>query len=328
MRILPAIAAILALVTPARADEQAILEKGRNATDAFIAGNLDHLWQAMTPGLQAVFGERAGLSSFHEQVLAGLGEQREIESETVSLENGFNIYRQVAGWSETPTGVMTQWSFDASGAIAGFLITEVQGAASDYLDYETQADLRLPFNGEWYVFWGGRVLEDNYHIIDVGQRFAYDFIIHDADGNSYSGEKDRLESYYCWGAEILAPADGRVIAAVGDLPDQLIGETDAQNPAGNHVILELAENEYAFLVHLQAGSLRVREGDTVSQGDVLGLCGNSGNTSEPHLHFHLQTTPDLMNGEGLPAQFQSYLADGEPVDRGEPIRGQIVAAQD
>ncbi len=161
---------------------------------------------------------------------------------------------------------------------------------------------------------------------DPAQRFAYDFLVHE-DGQSFSGDPQTLESYHCWGREILSPAAGEVIATVHDLPDLPIGETDPQNPAGNHVILALAENEFVFLAHMQQGSITVQQGDEVAQGDVLGLCGNSGNTSEPHLHLHLQTTPDLTAGEGLPAQFLDYLADGEPVDRGEPERGQIVSPE-
>ena len=70
--------------------------------------------------------------------------------------------------------------------------------------------------------------------------------------------------------------------------------------------------------------MAVAEGERVEAGQEIGRCGNSGNTSEPHLHFHLQTTPVLGEGEGLPAFFNAYMADGETVERGEPVRGQTV----
>lgn len=79
------------------------------------------------------------------------------------------------------------------------------------------------------------------------------------------------------------------------------------------------------MAHLQRGSVAVQVGDWVEPGDLLGLCGNSGNSSEPHLHNHLQNTPDFPGGEGLPALFRSYLVDGVLVERGEPLRGQFVA---
>ena len=65
-------------------------------------------------------------------------------------------------------------------------------------------------------------------------------------------------------------------------------------------------------------------GLTCLAGDVIGECGNSGRSSEPHLHYHMQNTPDIMNGEGLPAQFQNYYANDEVVRRGEPVRGERV----
>jgi murein DD-endopeptidase MepM/ murein hydrolase activator NlpD len=65
----------------------------------------------------------------------------------------------------------------------------------------------------------------------------------------------------------------------------------------------------------------------VQRGEVLGRCGNSGNSSEAHLHYHLQNTPEFNQGEGLPPQFQNYVADGQVVSRGEPIRGQKIRPQ-
>ena len=83
------------------------------------------------------------------------------------------------------------------------------------------------------------------------------------------------------------------------------------------------ERQYttSFLLN---GSVAVEPGDSVSAGDRLGLCGNSGNTSEPHLHFHVQDKPRFGQGNGKPAFFNDYLADGEFVERGEPTRGQSV----
>ena len=99
----------------------------------------------------------------------------------------------------------------------------------------------------------------------------------------------------------------------------------ALEPCGNHVVLDLGNEEYLFIAHLQTGSVKVKPGDHVKAGDAMGLCGNSGNSSEPHLHIHLQTTPRFGDGKGLPLQFQHYEADKKPVDRGEPTRGQAIS---
>jgi murein DD-endopeptidase MepM/ murein hydrolase activator NlpD len=145
------------------------------------------------------------------------------------------------------------------------------------------------------------------------------------DGASHRGDPAVLDSYYCWNQPILSPAAGTVVSVENSLPDNPIGSTDPTHPAGNHVILDLGNGEFAFLGHMRKGSVAVAPGETVATGDPLGHCGNSGNTSEPHLHIHLQTTPNLADGEGLPAQFRNYRANGSEVDRGEPVAGQTIA---
>lgn len=300
------------------------IAEGRARSAAFLAGDLAPIWADMTPPMRAAIG---GLDAF-EDLRAGLieayGEERELVGEEILDAQGHEVYLRRGLWGAQGHAMILQWAFDEDGRIGGFFIREAPVAAeSRFLDYETRADLRLPFDGEWHVFWGGRTIEENYHAIDRAQRFAVDFLVME-DGASHAGDPAVLENYHCWGRPILAPAAGTVARAVGDLPDQPIGSSDPLNPAGNHVVLDLGNGEFAFLAHLRSGSLRIAEGDTVEPGDALGLCGNSGNTSEPHLHFHLQTTADLTDGEGLPAQFRSYLADGGQIDRAEPVRGEVV----
>lgn len=320
-----ATALLASLSMPAIAQTTDILEMGRERSDAFMSGDLEAIWEDMTPQMHEGLGSLDDFSAFRQQVAADLGEETAILDEQASAAGEFGVYTRIGEWSLLDTPIVMQWAFDPEGAIAGFFIQpQPEPAPSAYLDYETRSDLRLPFDGQWYVFWGGHDIADNYHAADPAQRFAYDFVVRE-NGQSHAGDPQRLENYHCWGREILAPADGQVIGMVNDLADQPIGETDAENPAGNHVILALADDEFAFLAHMQQGTITVQRGQQVLAGDVLGLCGNSGNTSEPHLHFHLQTTPDLRDGEGLPAQFNNIEIDGEPVVRGEPVRGQTVS---
>jgi murein DD-endopeptidase MepM/ murein hydrolase activator NlpD len=99
---------------------------------------------------------------------------------------------------------------------------------------------------------------------------------------------------------------------------------NSAEPPGNHILLDLGNDEYMFLCHFQNGSIKVKPGDHVRRAQPLGLCGNSGNSSEPHLHIHLQTTANFGAGKGLPLQFEHYEADGKRVDRGEPSKGQQI----
>ena len=93
---------------------------------------------------------------------------------------------------------------------------------------------------------------------------------------------------------------------------------------GNHVIIDHGNGEFSFLAHFKKGTVAVKPGDAVKSSDLLGLAGNSGNSSEPHVHYHLQDTAVFGKGRGFPAPFNDYIADGKPVARGEPVKGQTI----
>lgn len=196
-------------------------------------------------------------------------------------------------------------------------------APSRHLDYQTKTPLRLPFQGDWFVFWGGRTEAENRHVFSVHQRFASDLLIL-RNGRSHTGDGTANEQYHCFGRPILAPGAGKVAVAVDGLPDNKPGERDRARPPGNYVVIDHGNGEFSFLAHLKRGSVAVESGSAVRAGDRIGLCGNSGNSSEPHLHYHLQTTAVFGHGEGLPVQFLGYRADGKRVERGELRRGQTV----
>ncbi len=151
-----------------------------------------------------------------------------------------------------------------------------------------------PMEGEWVVGNGGQSALINHHFGPfLNQRDALDLVVVGDDRLTHDGSADRLESYRCWGLDLLAPSSGIVVRAVGDQPDQPIGRSDTENLLGNHVVVDIGAGRYLLVAHLQAGSLAVAEGDQVAVGDRLGACGNSGNTSEPHIHMQIQDSPDF-----------------------------------
>ncbi|MCB9676234.1 MAG: M23 family metallopeptidase [Alphaproteobacteria bacterium] len=176
------------------------------------------------------------------------------------------------------------------------------------------ATVRLPMDAPMVVAWGGDTPATNYHVSDPGQRWAYDLLVEPAGHGSAD-----LAAYGCYGQPVLAPAAGVVTHAEDGHPEQRPDQfaPNYEAPAGNFVSIRLETETHLVLAHLQPGSVAVAEGDTVVEGQVLGRCGNSGNTSEPHVHIHHQRQDphDLgLLGEGLPLFFRDH--DGPPMPKG------------
>jgi hypothetical protein len=180
---------------------------------------------------------------------------------------------------------------------------------------------RLPLDGPVTVGWGGATPDVNYHVIAPDQRWAYDLLV-TLDGRAHRGDGTNVRDYYAYGLPVVAPADGTVHATFDGDPDMPVGEMGGSSePCGNHVVLEVGPNQFLFVCHLQPGSVTVKPGDRVAEGQVLGRVGNSGNTSEPHLHIHLQDRPTPDWAEGIPLYFHDYRVDGRFVERGMPTGG-------
>lgn len=310
---------------PTMAPTPSPLDLGRAYTDSFYAGRWDELWEKLSPEMRQVLGPD-GLRAFRAQVEREIGTEAAVHEEVVVGWLGSDTYNRAAAFSKADP-VWVRWTMDARGTVLGFEVEPGRSAApSRFLDYRTRTALGLPFSGEWLVFWGGRSVIQNRHALVSNQRFAYDLVIA-RDGRTHGGSGSRNEDFFCFGEPILAPGRGTVVAAVDGVADNAPGTMNAWQLLGNHVVLDHGSGEFSFLAHLRNGSVEVRPGDTVERGSPLGRCGNSGNSSEPHLHYHLQTSAELERGEGLPAQFLDYAADGRVVARGEPSRGQSIRSR-
>ncbi|MCG7408742.1 peptidoglycan DD-metalloendopeptidase family protein [Paenibacillus sp. ACRRX] len=168
----------------------------------------------------------------------------------------------------------------------------------------TKTKFQLPFHGNWFTFWGGTNALVNYHYEHETQRYAYDIVM-EKNGYSYKGDVSKNESYYAFGQPILAAAGGKVVAVVNDIADNVpVGVMNSAQPAGNHVIIDHGNGEFSFYAHLQKGSALVQVGDVVKAGDDLGKCGNSGNSSEAHLHFQVSDGVDLFTSKSIRVQWK------------------------
>jgi hypothetical protein len=151
----------------------------------------------------------------------------------------------------------------------------------------------------------------------AAERFAIDYVQLSPDGTIYHGDRSKPESYPYFGADIHAVADGPVVAVLDGLPEQVPGQTPTgltlEQYGGNHIVQDISDGKgnhhYALYAHLKTGSVKVKPGDRLTTGQVIGNVGNTGNTDAPHLHFHVMSTPDPLMANGIPFEFKSFKLD-------------------
>lgn len=174
-------------------------------------------------------------------------------------------------------------------------------------------DLRLPVRGELVVLQGGPSPVMNHHYLVPSQRHALDLLWLE-DGLAMDPSYGEALG---WGQPVLAPTTGEVVTVVDGLPD---GELRPAEPAGNHVVIGMADGRYLLLAHLQNESITVKKGDHVEAGAPIGALGNSGNSSMAHLHLQVQNTPTFSAAaETVPVRFVDATSD-EGLQRGDILR--------
>lgn len=170
----------------------------------------------------------------------------------------------------------------------------------------------------------------------ISRRYAIDWIQVDAE-RTFEGDAADAHSYYAYGEDVLAVADGRVVVARDGIPDNVPRHDGIFQPAiaitmetvpGNSIVLDVGDGQFAHYMHLAAGSIRVKEGDAVRRGQVVGQIGLSGDSQLPHLHFELTTSPQFAIGEGIPYVIDEYSTVAGGVlgkrTRELPLNGAVV----
>lgn len=146
------------------------------------------------------------------------------------------------------------------------------------------------------------------------QRFAIDWEQIDGTRRFVNGDPKDPASYTIHGKQVIAAGDGKVVSVVDGLPEQVPGALPQgigiAQADGNAVVQDLGDGAYALYAHMQPGSIRVKVGDVLRRGDAIGLVGNSGNSSAPHLHFHVMDGPSPLGASGLPYVLESFTVTG------------------
>ncbi|KAF5409006.1 MAG: Peptidase family M23 [Candidatus Udaeobacter sp.] len=205
----------------------------------------------------------------------------------------------------------------------------------------------FPLRGVWYVGYGASFHTG--HRWAVPEEFALDIAKVGESGLSHKGDGTRFDDYYAYGADVLAAADGRVTSVANDQqedPSAMQRPNETQEAyfarlqkeqgerlakgltaiTGNYVMIDHGKNEYSLYAHLQPGSVGIHVGDQVKAGDVIGKLGSSGNSTEPHLHFHVCDKPDPLMCAGIPVNFSNITIQWADLPR--PIQsGDVVIAK-
>ena len=190
-------------------------------------------------------------------------------------------------------------------------------------NYTNKSDYILPFTGKWTVGNGGFTKAEYHSGGSLGsERNAYDFNIMEEEEGVVPDDwtlPTKVEEYPCYGKDVIAVADGVVVKMSNNHPDSrtknLKAFCDTWSHRGNYVMIIHNESEYSLTVHLMPGSITVKKGDIVKQGQVIAKCGNSGNCTAPHIHFQLQSGKSVLLSYSLPIAFTNINAQDSPAHR-------------
>lgn len=231
-----------------------------------------------------------------------------------NYQSGFGIYKTSFKNQSLQLGLAVDQNQQITGVFARPYIEE--GPSKRNL-----TKIQLPFKGEWAVFWGGDTEAQNYHVVSKMQKNAFDMVIQGANGKSYKTDGKSNEDYYAFGQSLTSPCDAEVVFAVDGVKDNVPGKMNTMHTLGNSVLLKTPDNEYIVFAHFKQGSVKVKAGEKIKTGQLLGLCGNSGNSSEAHLHFHLQDIEDFNQATGIKCYFDKLTVNGAPKTDYSPVKG-------
>ena len=301
--------------------------RGRQVFQMWDSGQAGALWATFTDNLKKRTGGEAKFVAYAKALKEKMGSEKAMVKEIMAptmLSYG-TTYSRLSDYTKIGAKVGTTIMMNDKGVVEAFIVAPDQAVPEGrYAGYQDTAQLRLPFDGEWFVIQGGHTPFENSYMRYEEGRFSIDFVLL-KNGVPFAGDSNKNESFFCFGQPLLAPADGTVVRVENGYADNQPGTPTQDAPAGNMVVILHGNKEFSVLDHVKQNSITVKKGDAVKQGDPVAACGNSGNSPAPHVHYQLRNSAGMPPPDPLAAQFHDYIADGKPVAVGEPVKGQTVS---
>ena len=277
--------------------------------------NYDQIFYMFNADMQNSLPKVATRDFFSNSVHGIFGDMEKIQF--IELSNGRHLY--LATFKKGVADILI--SLDTTNRINSLYISPPKRATSSLERNLTK--LILPFKEEWFVYWGGTTEDVNYHVAEDTQKYAFDMLMV-KDGKSYEGDPLKNESYFVFGKDIIAPSNAAVVSVINGVYDNTPGELNPDQLTGNTIVLETANQEFLLFGHLKQGSIVVEKGQIVERGMKIAECGNSGNSTEPHLHLSLQSNERMENSKGVKLFFDEILVNGEVKRDYLPIKEDLV----
>lgn len=188
---------------------------------------------------------------------------------------------------------------------------------------ESPIIINSPVKGNNWLFINQSTLAYHFYMLfflngtlGTGERYAFDNLQFDEQGEFYSGDPTINESYYNYKDTLYAVANGTVVKIKDGRPENAgnshnVEFTEADELGGNYLIMEIENSNYAFYAHCVPNSFMVQVGDVITEGTPIALLGNSGNSDAPHLHFQICDSPEFFATNGLPFVLKKYTKTGD-----------------
>jgi hypothetical protein len=268
------------------------------------AGDAEGLYRLYDAAMKAAFSPES-TAAFVQQVLREKGAWHKATREPGHASDRHAVWHVLADRGTWKLEI----ALDEAGSISGLGVTQPTAPAPPVA--RSDVPLSLPFRGEWFVVWGGDTRQVNHHADVPDQRRAADLLMRGPDQKTYRTDGKTNADYLVYGQEVLAVADGTVETVVDGVPENVPREENRYVLPGNYVLVRHGPQLYSVYMHLQPGKIRVKPGAKVKRGAMLGLVGNSGHSTEPHLHFQLQDGPDGNKSWGVEPVFESVVVTRE-----------------